>query len=85
MENDIELPHVQHIVPADIVTKYLLLNLIRHEYGRTDIDLHPVKAVQDKDMTLSTENEVLNSLLWKSAGYEEIPTIAEMIKELREL
>lgn len=77
----IELPHIQHIVPADIVSKAQLLKLIGEAYGK-DIPIREVEAGEAIDRTLATNNPELNLKLWKAAGYEKPPTIKHMIEEL---
>jgi len=80
----IELPTLQHIVPADIVTKAELLQLIAEAYGK-EIKIKPVKAPEKIDRTLSTNDPSLNKVIWKAAGYPEPPTIRQMIEELAAL
>lgn len=79
----IELPAIQHIVPALPVTKFALLKTIAKVYGK-DIQVNAVHAPQRVDRTLSTNDKELNLRLWKAAGYNRPPTIAQMIKELRD-
>lgn len=81
---DIELPNVQHIVPADVVTKAELLKLIAKSYGK-NIPVDEVEADEAVDRTLSTVNPELNAELWQAAGYPEPPTIEQMINELAAL
>lgn len=81
---DIELPNVQHIVPADVVTKAELLKLIAKAYGK-NIPVEEVEADEAVDRTLSTVNPELNAELWQASGYPEPPTIEQMINELAAL
>jgi dTDP-4-dehydrorhamnose reductase len=80
--NHEKLPHVHHIIPKDIVTKYELLQIFAEEFNRKDITITPVQAPIVVDRTLSTMNPELNKKLWNNAGYKETPTISEMITEL---
>lgn len=80
----IELPNVQHIVPADTVTKAELLRIIAEAYDK-DIKVTDVEAEETIDRTLSTNNPELNAQIWKAAGYDEIPTIKQMVQELATL
>lgn len=77
----IELPNVQHIVPADKVTKAELLRLIA---TATNHDITVIDAVADQavDRTLATLDKKMNDKLWKAAGYDKPPTIEQMINEL---
>jgi dTDP-4-dehydrorhamnose reductase len=84
IRDGIELPNVQHIVPADKVTKAELLRLIAKSYKK-DILVTEVEADEAVDRTLSTLNPELNRRIWKSAGYDTPPTIAQMIDELANL
>lgn len=76
-----KLPHIQHIIPADIVTKAQLLQIIVRAYEK-DIPVEEVEAPEAIDRTLSTNNPELNSKLWRDAGYPQPPTIEQMIREL---
>lgn len=81
IRNNLELPSLQHIVPADKVTKAELLEIIAQVYNK-DIIIRPVEAPQSIDRTLSTNNSELNHKIWQSAGYNKPPTIKEMIEEM---
>jgi dTDP-4-dehydrorhamnose reductase len=83
IENSIKLPHLQHIVPADSVSKYKLLKLFASEFGREDMIIDPIETIEPVHRTLATNNDGLNRKLWKAAGYDYLPTIARMIMELR--
>lgn len=82
--SNIKLPKIQHIVPADIVNKHQLLQIIAEEFNK-DIKVKPVTAPEAVNRTLSTSNPELNNQLWQLAGYDKPPTIRQMIKELAEL
>jgi dTDP-4-dehydrorhamnose reductase len=84
IRENIDLPHMQHIVPADSVTKYGLLQIIAEEFGQ-DITILPVEAEESINRTLSTINPELNKRIWKAAGYDSPPTIPQMIQELAAL
>lgn len=82
IRNEEKLPHVHHIIPKDMVTKYELLQIFAKEFNRKDITITPIQAPIVVDRTLSTMNPDLNKKLWNNAGYKETPTITEMITEL---
>jgi dTDP-4-dehydrorhamnose reductase len=84
IENNLELPHIQHIVPGDIVTKAKLLKIITEEFSRKDLSIIKTKAQIKIDRTLLTNNKKLNQRLWKLAGYAKLPTIKQMVRELSE-
>lgn len=80
----IELPPLQHIVPADVVTKAELLQLIADAYKK-DIKINPIEAPEAVDRTLATNDPSLNRVIWQAAGYPEPPTIKQMVEELAAL
>lgn len=80
----IELPKLQHIVPADVVTKAELLKIIARAYKKK-IKVTDIEAGEAIDRTLDTHNKAKNRELWKAAGYAKPLTIEEMIKELASL
>jgi dTDP-4-dehydrorhamnose reductase len=69
-----------HLIPKDKVSKFELVNLMKHELGRNDISVKEFEANIVVDRTLSTNQLNLNLHLWKSAGFETPPTISEMVK-----
>ncbi len=73
---------VQHLVPADKLTKDELVRLELHALGRTDASVTSVEACSRVDRTLSTKHAVVNTALFKAAGYSEVPTVAQMVDEL---
>lgn len=77
----IELPPLQHIVPADVVTKAELLEIIAEAYGKSTT-VKPVAAPEAVDRTLATLDPAMNLKLWQAAGYPEPPTIEYMVAEL---
>jgi len=81
LEAGIDLPHLQHIVPADTVNKHQLLQIIAQEFNK-DIKVKPVTPPEAINRTLTTHNPELNKKLWQLAGYDKPPTIKQMIKEL---
>lgn len=80
----IELPQLQHIVPADKVTKAELLRIIAKAYGKK-ITVTDVEAPEAIDRTLDTHNKTMNRRLWKAAGYDTPPTIEQMVTEMASL
>jgi dTDP-4-dehydrorhamnose reductase len=70
---------VQHVVPADTVSKAKLVQLIADRLGRDDITVVPVETGKPIDRTLNTRDSARNAELWQAGGYSEPPTISEMI------
>lgn len=71
-----------HLVPADAVDKSTLSRLILDEYGRTGVDVVPTATGNPVDRTLATRHPDISAQLWQDAGYQEPPTIQEMVHEL---
>ncbi len=82
IEHDLDMPHLQHVVPEGEITKEGLLRLFAHAYGRSDITINPIAAQEAINRTLATENPAFNRALWAEAGYARAPTISEMVMEL---
>jgi len=72
-------PGITHLVPKDIVSKYELINLISLNFGRSDLQISQFEAETPINRSLITVNPERNLQLWRNGGYNEIPTIAEMI------
>lgn len=81
IDSGLELPALQHIVPADVVTKAELLRLIA-KHMKLNLVVREVKAPVAVDRTLATLNPTLNRRLWQLAGYRKAPTIEQMIEEI---
>jgi dTDP-4-dehydrorhamnose reductase len=80
---NLALPHLQHIVPSGVISKYELLRCFGKAYARPDIQIAPTEAKQAVDRTLKTENAALNYEVWSLAGYaDRPPTVPEMMDEL---
>lgn len=77
-----ELPGLCHVLPEAPLTKANLLALMAVAYGRTDIDIHPGPAAIAIDRTLGTRHSDLNLSLWRAAGYDAPPSLAQMMNEL---
>lgn len=70
-----------HVVPADQVSKYKLLKEFQMAFGRSDVSIEPYAHTTSINRTLSTIYPEKNSGLWTRAGYNEIPTVHEMVQE----
>lgn len=81
IKKDLYQKFIQHLVPANSVSKYELINLILQRLGRTDIEVLP--TITDKvDRTLTTFYPEVNSKLWKLGGYSHPPTIQKLVEEM---
>lgn len=72
---------VVHLVPRDTLSKYELINEIKHAFGREDLRVNKFEAERAIDMTLSTAYSEFNRQLWIAGGYDNIPMIKEMLIE----
>ena len=72
-----------HLVPQDKVNKFQLLNFFMGAYSRQDLQISEEYPDALVDRTLTTSNPLLNETLWKNAGYIEIPTIRQIVYEMK--
>ncbi len=76
-----QFARVHHVVPADAISKDLLLRMFATAFGRDDIQIVAEKSGRNLNMTLGTNDPALNQMLWKLAGYGHPLSIQEMIVE----
>jgi dTDP-4-dehydrorhamnose reductase len=82
INNNLKMPHLQHIIPGDVISKVDLLRSFAHSYNRQEITITPAEAKVAVDRTLLTLDETLNKALWKAAGYDQPPLVNQMVAEL---
>jgi dTDP-4-dehydrorhamnose reductase len=82
IEREVELPELQHVLPADTISKADLLRVFAEHYGRGDLTIVPGPAKEAVDRTLATLAPEVNAKLWHAAGYERAPTLRDMVQEL---
>lgn len=75
-------PGVYHLVPSGAVSKGELLEFFVKFYKRPDLSIFMIQGPTSINRTLTTTMPMYNLELWKMAGYNEPPTIEQMIKEL---
>lgn len=68
-----------HLVPKDSVCKYELLRLITRAFGRTDLRIEKYEAESAINRRLITIDIERNLRLWQEGGYNQVPTIDEMV------
>lgn len=73
---------VQHLVPADKVTKDQLVRIELDALGRGDVSVTSTASPKSVDRTLSTDNPDFNKTLFAAAGYSTLPTISQMVGEI---
>lgn len=84
VSKDLSLPRLQHLIPADTVSKADLLDCFRRSFHREDVRVTRVESGTKVDRVLSTEQKETNSAIWRAAGYSSPPGIADMVSELSE-
>jgi dTDP-4-dehydrorhamnose reductase len=72
---------MQHVVPADRVTKYQLIKMFAKKLGREDLNIVPTITAK-VDRTLATVRPHLNAVLWQSAGYQSLPTVQDLVDSM---
>ena len=82
--NETPLPNILHLIPGSEISKLELLNMFAHHFNRTDVLVEPFSTETACDRTLATENPQLNREIWRNAGYEQVPSIATMVREFAE-
>lgn len=72
-------PGVQHLVPADQVSKFELLQMVSDLSARHDLLIRESMTSLSRDRRLSTNNIEFNNTLWAVAAYNGAPTIRDML------
>lgn len=74
----------QHLVPANELPKGDLVEQIANYFNREDIKVAMIENDVSINRSLSTIDPNFNLTLWQSAGYEQLPTINQLLAELVE-
>lgn len=77
-----DLKNLQHIIPANVLTKYEMVESFKKYFRRDDIRVEKFSAPKSVHRTLKTNYPDLNKRIWNAADYSDIPTVEEMISEL---
>jgi hypothetical protein len=72
---------LQHLIPANSVNKAELLKQIKNNFEK-EIKINEINAENLINRTLKTHSKEINEQLWLQAGYENIPTVQDNIREL---
>jgi dTDP-4-dehydrorhamnose reductase len=70
-----------HLIPTGAVTKLELIQMIAALSGRFDLKIVATLSEKSIDRTLRTNYKEINAEFWRSAGYQDIPTIRIMLEE----
>lgn len=81
IDNTVEFSRVQHWIPRDYASKFRLLECFSRVFNRPDIAISPAGSPEPRDMRLATHHEIQNKKYWSMAGYNEVPSIEEMVQE----
>ena len=73
-------PSPLHLVPADVVNKNELAQLLANALGRDDVEVVASEAPARSNRTLATRHPEVERV-WAAAGYGRAPTIAAMVRE----
>lgn len=73
--------NLQHLIPANSVNKAELLKQIKNNFEK-EIKINEINAENLINRTLKTHSKEINEQLWLQAGYENIPTVQDNIREL---
>jgi dTDP-4-dehydrorhamnose reductase len=75
-------PGTFHVLPTGVESKGKILAMFANYFERFDLKISQVPAPISVNRTLATTMPAENSRLWKIAGYNEPPSIEQMIAEL---
>jgi dTDP-4-dehydrorhamnose reductase len=78
----VALGHLIHIVPTGTLSKAEMLHQFGRSFSRPDLAIRDVTASTVVDRTLDTNQPDLNREVWNAAGYQEAPSVPDMIQEL---
>lgn len=73
-----------HVLPRDEASKFELLNIVAVQFNRRDIKIIPHETLDVIDRRLATLWAKENIRLWIGAGYPNVPSIRELIEEMRD-
>lgn len=79
IEKGLFSPGVHHLLPADVVTKAELVDMIARHEGRSDIKIDFGPSGHGVERSLDSENPDFSKQLWQAAGFDKVPTIADLV------
>ena len=75
------LPKVTHLYSSEAISKYeLSLKLLKH-YGIPKDQIQPMAKIISRRLTLSSTYPNLLSTIWKTIGFDYIPSISELLEQ----
>jgi len=82
IKSNLKIPQTIHLIPKISLNKFNLLKTFKKHFLRNDISISAINFKDKINRTLNTTYAEINKKLWKSAGYNSIPTIEHLIKEI---
>jgi len=73
---------IQHLVPDGVVSKYELLSLFKEEFQLNSYQLIKIQDKLSINRRLSSLDNARNLFAWNLGGYQSVPTIKDIVKEL---
>ena len=70
-----------HLVPSNVISKNKLIKLIAAEFGRMDLEICDFVAENAINRSLVTVDPARNLQMWRAGGYNEVPSIQEMVSK----
>jgi hypothetical protein len=74
----------EHIVPSNKVSKFELIKMIAEYKPDSKLEIHEIETTYSVDRSLGTVNISDNQSLWTNAGYNQPPSIQDMLREYME-
>lgn len=81
IRRDFFKPRTQHLVPSNKVSKFELIKMIAGYKPESNLKIHEMETTNSVDRSLGTVNISDNQTLWANAGYDQLPTIQDMLRE----
>ncbi len=75
-------PGIIHLVPDNKISKHDLISEIAIRGNRKDLTIEPLETKTPINRTLTTLNKRRNRTLWENAGYDNVPTIQDLLGEV---
>jgi dTDP-4-dehydrorhamnose reductase len=83
IDNNIKIPRSIHVLPADSVSKYEMLFLLKKIFSKKDLYISRINHASKVDRTLTTKNLKLIKNIWSESLYKKTPTIKDMLMEIK--
>lgn len=82
VRQNLAISGIQHLVPADTVSKFELVEAVLVRLGRDDVRVNSSYQDPSVDRTLKTINSSQNDYLFSLGGFASTPSIGEMLRQL---